>query len=287
MAIIYEKLLARQFPEIEQAWSAKDAMVYALGVGFGHDPLDEGQLAFVYEKSLRVAPTFASVLAGPGLWAREPDTGLDWEQVLHGEQGVDFLAPLPVAGRVKARTRVSGIVDKGPGRGALVYTERTGIDCASGEALFRVRHTTFARADGGFGGPSGPLRPAHPLPERAPDIVCDLPTTPQQALLFRLNGDPNPHNADPRSAAAAGFARPILQGLCTYGIAGHAVLRCCCGYDPARLRSLDVRLSAPVVPGETVRTELWVDGEVVSFRSLAAERGAVVLNNGRASVHAG
>lgn len=284
MAIDHERLLAREFPELEQAWTPRTAMVYALGVGLGHDPLDEGQLAFVYEKALRVLPTFGSVLAGPGLWIREPDTGLDWEHVLHGEQGMEFLAPLPAAGRVRARTRVTGIVDKGTGRGALVYTERTGVDADSGQALFRVTHTSFARNDGGFGGPSGPVRPAHPLPQRAPDLVCDLPTVPQQALLFRLNGDPNPHNADPRAAAEAGFERPILQGLCTYGIAGHAVLRSCCGYDPARLRTLSVRLSAPVVPGETVRTELWVDGAVVSFRSLVPARGVVVLNNGRADL---
>jgi len=284
MAIDFDTLMNRDFPTVEQRWGPRDAMLYALGVGLGADPLDRGQLRFVYEEGLRVLPTMAAILAYPGLWIREPDTGLDWEHALHSEQGVEFLRPLPVEGAVTAKTRVTGIVDKGPGRGALIYTERTGVDMATGEALFRVFHTTFARRDGGFGGPDGPVRAPHPVPERAPDMVCDLPTFPQQALLYRLNGDPNPHNADPDAAAAAGFPRPILHGLCTYGVAGHAVLRTCCGYDPARLAALHVRLSAPVFPGETIRTELWRDGGTVAFRSTALERGAVVLNNGRADL---
>lgn len=284
MTIDYDHLMSREFPVVEQGFGRRDAVLYALGVGLGEDPVDAGQLRYVYERDLRVLPMMASVLAYPGLWIREPDTGLDWEHVVHGEQGVDFLQPLPPQGTVSAQTRVTGIVDKGEGKGALIYTERTGIDRATGEALFRVFHTSFARRDGGFGGPDGPARPAHRLPERPPDQVCDLATLPQQALLFRLNGDPNPHNADPAAARAAGFDRPILQGLCTYGFAGHAILRACCGYDGDRLAALHVRLSAPVYPGETIRTEIWRDGNTVSFRSLALERQAVVLNNGRAEL---
>lgn len=282
MPIDYDTLLARRFPELEHSYGPKDVMLYALGVGLGFDPLDESQLAFVYERGLRVLPTMASILAAPGLWAREPDTGLDWEKVVHAEQALEVLAPLPVQGTVVARTRVTGIVDKGEGRGALIYTERTGVDKASGRTLFKVRHTAFARANGGFGGPERSARAPHVLPQRAPDTACDLPTLPQQALLYRLNGDPNPHNADPRAAAASGFPRPILHGLCTYGIAGHALLRSCCDYDPARLRSFDVRLTAPMYPGETVRTELWRDGDVVSLRAIALERGVKVLDCGRA-----
>lgn len=286
MTISYDKLMNRDFPTVEHRYDQRDVMLYALSVGLGSDPLDERQLRFVYEEGLQVLPTMAAILAYPGLWVREPDTGLDWESALHAEQGVEFLRPLPESAFVKAKTRVTGIVDKGPGRGALIYTERTGFDAATGDALFRVFHTTFARKDGGFGGPDGPTRRPHPIPERTPDMSCDLPTLPQQGLLYRLNGDPNPHNADPKAAAAAGFPRPILHGLCTYAIAGHAVLRTCCGYDPGRLAALHVRLSAPVFPGETIRTEMWSEAHsaVVSFRCLSVERDIVVLNNGCAEI---
>ena len=284
MPIDYDALLARRFPQLQHRYGPRDVILYALGVGVGFDPVDPAQLDFVYEKDLRVLPTMASILAAPGLWAREPDTGLDWEKVVHAEQALEVLAPLPLEATVVARTRVTGIVDKGPGRGALIYTERTGVDESSGRALFKVEHTAFARADGGFGGPERGARPPHTLPQRDPDAICDLPTIPQQALLYRLNGDPNPHNADPRAAAASGFPRPILHGLCTYGIAGHALLRTCCGYDPSRLRSFAVRLTAPMYPGETVRTELWVDGDIVSLRASVLERGVKVLDNGRAQL---
>lgn len=286
MAIDTDKLLAREFPEVEHRYTQRDTMLYALGVGLGTDPMSAEELRFVYERELRALPTMAAVLAGPGFWVREPDTGIDWVRVLHGEQGLVFHRPLPPEGTVRARTRVTGVVDKGAGKGALIYTERQGVDTATGEPLFTVHHTTFARGDGGFGGPTGPAPAPHALPERAPDEHCDLPTLPQAALIYRLSGDYNPLHADPEVAAAAGYPRPILHGLCTLGVAGHALLRTCCGYDPARLRALQVRFSAPVYPGETLRTELWRDGSVVSFRALVRERDAVVLNNGRAEVAA-
>lgn len=286
MAIDYDRLMAREFPVVRHRYDPKDVMLYALGIGLGHDPLDEQQLRFVYEENLAVFPTMASIMAYPGLWSREPDTGLDWEYTLHAEQGMKFLKPIPISGEIEAQTRVTGIVDKGEGRGALVYTERTGIDTATGDALFQVFHTTFARRDGGYGGPSDSARPPAAIPDRAPDITCDLPTIPQQALLYRLNGDPNPHNVDPKAARTSGFERPILHGLCTYGIAGHALLRSCCDYAPDDLSSLNVRLSAPVYPGETIRTKIWWqpgDAKAV-FQSIALERDAIVLNNGEAEL---
>lgn len=284
MAIDYDRLLRREFPVERQTYDSRDVLLYALGIGLGFDPMDERQLPYVTAEELQVFPTMASILAYPGLWIREPDTGLDWEHALHSEQGMEFFKPLPASGEIVAQTRVVGIADKGPGRGALIYTERAGVDAATGQACFKVSHTTFARRDGGYGGQSDPARVPHPVPERAPDDVVDLPTVPQQALLYRLSGDPNPHNAFPRAAAASGFPRPILHGLCTYGIAGHAVLRTCCDYDPKGLRALDVRLAAPVFPGETVRTEIWRSDEnnVLAFRSRAVERDVIVLNNGRA-----
>lgn len=275
-------LLNRRFPEVRHPYAPRDVMLYALSIGIGADPLDSRQLRYVYEQDLHVFPSMAAILAYPGLWAREPDTGLDWERVLHAEQGVEFLKPLPTEGVVIARTRVTGLVDKGAGRGALIYTERIGVDESTREALFHVHHTAFARGDGGFGGPDGPVRSPHRLPERTPDAVCALPTLPQQALLYRLNGDPNPHNADPAAARASGFERPIIHGLCTYGFAAHAIVATCCDYAPDALASMHARLSAPVFPGETIATDIWRDDQVVSFRSRVPERDVVVLDNGRA-----
>lgn len=287
MAIDYDRLLNRPFPRVEQHYTERDTILYALGVGLCMDPLHREQLPFVYElgaEPLRALPTMAAVLAGPGFWVREPDTGVDWVKVLHGEQDMVFHRPLPPAGTVAAQTRVISLVDKGEGRGALIITERQGVDAAGGEPLFTVRQTIFARGDGGFGRSTGPAPAPHPVPERPPDDVCDLPTLPSSALIYRLSGDPNPLHADPDVAAKAGYPRPILHGLCTLGVAGHALLKTCCGYDPARFKSMKVRFTAPVFPGETIRTEMWRDGEVVSFRARVLERDAVVINNGRAEV---
>jgi acyl dehydratase len=187
---------------------------------------------------------------------------------------------------VRGRTRVVEVVDKGTGKGAIVYSERTIDDKATGERIATIVQTTFCRADGGFGGPPREQRPVHPIPERAPDLVCDLPTRPEMALIYRLSGDVNPLHADPEFAKAAGFPRPILHGLATFGVAGHAILKGFAGYDPAKLAAMKCRFSAPVFPGETIRTEMWRDGGVVSFRGRVVERDVVAINNGRAEVKA-
>ena len=144
--------------------------------------------------------------------------------------------------------------------------------------------TTFCRGDGGFGGPPRESPPVHKIPDRAPDIVCDLGTRPEQAMIYRLSADLNPLHIDPDVAKAAGFPKPILHGLGTFGVVGHALLKTVCDYDPTRVKSFGGRFSSPVFPGETIRTEFWVDGNVVSFRALVAERNIVAMNNGRAEV---
>ncbi|HEX7127508.1 MAG TPA: MaoC/PaaZ C-terminal domain-containing protein [Thermodesulfobacteriota bacterium] len=284
MAIDYERLLALRIPDAEHRYTERDTILYALGVGLGHDPVDEAQLAFVYEPGLRVLPTMATILGYPGFWMRDLDTGIDWVRVVHGEQGLVLHRPLPASGTVVGKTRVVDVVDKGPGKGALVYAERKVYEPASGELLATLTQTTVCRGDGGFGGPPRPTRRPHPIPERAPDLACDLPTSPQAALLYRLSGDLNPLHADPAVARRAGFPRPILHGLATYGVAGHALLRTVCGYDTGRLVAMDARFSAPVFPGETIRTEIWRDGARVSFRARVVERDVVVLDNGRAEL---
>lgn len=284
MPIVYEKLLALKIPDVVQTYTEKDAILYALGVGLGHDPLSADELPLVYEKSFKLLPTFAVVLAWPGFWARDLDTGIDWVKLVAGEQGLVLHRPLAPRGTVIGKTRVTEVIDKGPGKGALVYSERSVIDQASGELIATVTGTTFCRADGGFGGPPRDAPPVHPIPQRPPDVTCDLPTRPEAALIYRLSGDPNPLHVDPDVAKAAGFPRPILHGLATFGVAGHAILKACCGYDPAKLKSIAGRYSAPVYPGETIRTEIWRDGTVVSFRARIAERDVIALNNGRAEV---
>ncbi len=284
MPIVYDKLLALKIPDVEASYGPKDCMLYALGVGLGLDPMDEQQLAFVYEKSLKALPTMAVVVGYPGFWAKELDTGIDWVKVVAGEHSLVLHRPLPPSGIVTSRTRVLDIVDKGVGKGAIIYSERTIDDKATGERIATIVQTTFCRGDGGFGGPPRETRPTHPIPERAPDFVCDLPTRPETALIYRLSADPNPLHAEPAVARAAGFPRPILHGLATFGVAGHAILKSLCGYDPARLTAIAGRFSAPVFPGETIRTEMWRDGGVVSFRARVVERDVVALNNGRAEV---
>jgi len=284
MAIVYEKLLALNIPEVVQSYTERDAMLYALSVGFGQDPVDGDELPFVYEKGLKVLPTFAVVLGWPGFWPRDLDSGIDWVKLVAGEQGLVLHRPLQPRGTIVGKTRVTEVIDKGAGKGALVYSERTVTDQATGERIATVTQTTFCRGDGGFGGPPREAPPVHPIPERAPDVVCDLSTRPETALLYRLNGDPNPLHVDPAVAKAAGFPRPILHGLATFGIAVRAILKSFCGYDPGKLTAMAGRYSAPVFPGETIRAELWRDGRVVSFRCRVPERDVVALNNGRAEM---
>ncbi len=286
MPINYEKLLALKIPEVEQTYGPKDTILYALGIGLGHDPLNEDELAFVYDKNLKVLPTFAVVLGWPGFWARDLDTGIDWVKLVAGEQGLVLHRSLPPSGTIIGRTRVTEIIDKGVGKGALVYTERVVFDKGSGEKLATVTQTTFCRGDGGFGGPPREAPTVHPIPERAPDLVVDAPTRPEAALIYRLSGDPNPLHVDPAIAKAAGFPRPILHGLATFGIAGRAILKSLCGYDPSKLTAIAGRYSAPVFPGESIRTEIWRDGSVVSFRARVVERDAIAINNGRAEARA-
>ena len=284
MPIDYEKLLTWKIPEVEQRFTTRDTILYALGVGLGADPCDEDQLKFVYEAKLVALPTMAIVLAYPGAWHAKGDLGITRSHVVHGEQGFRIHRPLPVEGTVAGTTEIADVFDKGKDKGALILTTQDVRDRATGEVICTLTSTTFCRADGGFGGPSGPTKEPHVLPSRAPDVTCDLPTLPQAALIYRLSGDYNPLHADPAYARKAGFKMPILHGRATFSIAGHALLKSCCGYDPSRLVAMEGRFSSPVYPGETIRTEIWIDGKAVSFRSTVPERKVTVLNNGRAEI---
>ncbi|GAA6150327.1 Acyl dehydratase [Pseudooceanicola nitratireducens] len=283
--INYDALMAREFPVIEHQYTAKDSILYALGLGLGvTDPLNPSHLRATYERDPDFAalPAMVNVLGYPGFWAMEPDTGLTWQKILHGEQALTLHAPLPAEGTLVSQLRITGIVDKGEGKGALIYSERDLTDKATGARVATVSSTSFARGDGGFGGPDGPVKPVQPVPEGTPDVTHDFTTPEGAALIYRLSGDLNPLHADPAVAEGAGFKRPILHGLCTLGVASWSITQALADGDFTALTHLELRFTSPVYPGETIRTEMWRDGSDIRFRARVVERDVVVLNNGLA-----
>lgn len=278
MAIDPDHLLSFPIPPITHSYGPAEVALYALSIGMGQDPMDLRQLAYLGAAGdvPKAMPAIVNVLGHPGFWLADPATGVDALKIVHGEQGMTLHRPVPPQGQVTAQTRVTGLIDKGPGRGALLYTEKTLCD-AEGALLATCRGTTFLRGDGGFGGAAGPVQAPHQVPDTAPDHVFDTPTRPEQALLYRWNGDPNPLHLDPVVAARAGFPRPILHGLCSFGCAAHALLSVLCDYDDRRFGAMDGRFTAHVFPGETLRTEIWADG---SFRTRAVERNVIAIGNG-------
>ena len=213
-----------------------------------------------------------------GAGARDRSTigEFDPAMLLHGEQGIELFGPIPPAGTVRTTSTVTGIYDKGSG--ALVVIESTSVDPATGERRWRTTNALFIRGEGGFGGERGPAA-APPTPEGPPDQVVEYATRPDQALLYRLSGDRNPLHSDPAFARRAGFERPILHGLCTYGVTGRALLHALCHSDPGRFLSMHGRFSRPTYPGDTLKVSMWVDGPIAVFRT-ENQRGEVVLDQG-------
>jgi acyl dehydratase len=284
MSLEPQRLLELPFEDIEQTIKARDVILYALGVGAGANPLDERELRFVYEENLHALPTMAAVLCSPGFsWYQNPRNGIDWKRLLHGEQSIEIYSPLPTSGVIVGRTRVTEVIDRGEEKGALMTVERTLTDQASGGRLAKATAVMVLRGNGGFGGPSGPIAAPHVMPVRPPDLSITTATLPQAALIYRLSGDLNPLHVDPKVATAGGFKKPILHGLCTFGVVGRALIAGACDFDPTRLRTMRARFTSPTYPGETIRTDIWADGETVSFRATVVERDVVVLNNGCAT----
>jgi len=277
-------LKAHRFESKRVSYSCKDTILYALSVGVGQDPVDPRQLRFTYENGLMALPTMAAVLAHPGAWVANPAFKVNFLKLLHGEQNLVVHGTLPAEGEVEANYRISGVLDKGEDKGALVYFEKILTDRQTGDKLCTVTSTLFLRADGGCGGfGSAPAAlPAEPV--EPPTFAADLKVPLGAALLYRLNGDLNPIHIDPEAARKAGFERPILHGLCTYGVAGYLLTRAVCGNDPGRLRSLGARFSSPVYPGETIRIEGLPVAGGVHFRALVPSRERVVLSQGFAAI---
>lgn len=260
--------------------SRRDTILYALGVGAGQDG-EEQDLPFVYEQDLKALPTMAVVLATPGFWQKEPQYGIDWKRILHGEQSVTFERALPVEGKIRSELTIESIIDKGVGKGALLTSRRKLFDGDSGTLLATIRQLSFLRGNGGQGGTSTDAAIPRAIPNRAADLVVPSDTRREQALLYRLSGDYNPLHVDRAVAAEAGQLRPILHGLCTYGIAGRIILRALCGDDAARLKRLDGRFTAPVLPGDALSISIWQEAAGrAAFRVDVPGRGVTAINNG-------
>ena len=283
MPLNYDHLMGLKREGDRFKYTDRETMLYALGVGMGADPLDRNELPFVFElPALKTVPSMATVLTRVPLLK---DCGYDYTKVVHGEQHLTLHRPLPPEGELIADSRVTAAYDKGAGKGAVIYTEAVVRSAGDGRPMFTLVSSTFARGDGGFGGPAGPGPQPHAIPERKPDATVTLPTRKDQALLYRLSGDRNPLHADPDLAKRVGFPAPILHGLCTYGTACRAILQSVAAYDHTRIAGFNVRFSSPVYPGESIATDMWIDGKVVSFRCLIPGRNdVVVINNGKCTL---
>ena len=278
MPINYPEVLDMKRSGMEFSWDDQKTMLYALGVGMCSDPMDEKELPFVYEKDLLAVPSMASIVA----WGAGPGRmDINRAMVVDGERNITFHKPLPAKANITAESRVLGVFDKGKDKGAVIMNETTLFEAESGDKLATLVGSTFARGDGGFGGPSEGQPEPHQVPDRKPDLSLDFPTLPNQALLYRLSGDRNPLHSDPAFAKRVGFPRPILHGLCTYGITCRAVLQSYAEYDPAKFKSHAARFSSPVFPGETITVDLWQDGKIISFEARVKDRGVTVIKSGR------
>lgn len=282
MPIDYPAILEARSGGATRRWDSRETLFYALAVGMGSDPLDPRELPFVYEENQRVVPTFAAVLAR-GLGVSVDQMGIDYRRAVHGEQAIVWHRPLAPEGVVAGEGRIVAVYDKGD-KGAIVVGEIAFRDPEDDEPVATVIVTTFARGDGNCGAPTEGAPAPHRMPDRVPDLTLSFPTRRDQALLYRLTGDMNPIHADPVAARGAGFDRPILHGLCTFGIASRAVMEAFTNHDPARLRSLAVRFSAPALPGDELVFDLWRDDGVISFEARVPMRDVFVLRGGKAEI---
>jgi len=277
-----DALMSLRLKPVEHHYTAKDSILYALGLGYGEDPNDSNQLQFVFEKGLKAVPSACMVLAHPGFWVNDPALSIDWIKMLHGEQKFTIIKSLPAEGLVRGEYEVTALEDKGPEKGAVMYVTKHLFDGVTDDLLASVESVYILRGDGGQGQFGTPPVAPEPLPEGNPTHIIEISTLPQSALIYRLSGDLNPIHADPVAAAKAGFPRPILHGLCSMGLATRALIATVADHNPANLSHVTVRFSKPVFPGETLRVEVYEMKESIRFRGIAAERNIVVLDRGSA-----
>ncbi|KUI36675.1 MaoC family dehydratase [Mycobacterium sp. GA-2829] len=280
MPINLDEALGAELPPAEFSWTSSDVQLYHLGLGAGVDPMDKRELRYLVDSTPQVLPTFGNV--AQSFHMTEPPSvkfpGIDIElsKVLHASEAVTVPGPIPASGTATAVTRFTDIWDKG--KAAVIWSETT-VTAPDGTLLWTQKRSIFARGEGGFGGERGPSTSVEP-PERAPDAEIDLPILPQQALLYRLCGDRNPLHSDPDFAAAAGFPRPILHGLCTYGIACKAIVDEFLDGDVARVKSYGARFAGVVFPGETLRANVWKENDTLVATITAPSRDNAVALSG-------
>lgn len=282
MNVTLEKLMAQQAKDVPFSWTDRDSMLYALAIGMSRDPMDEVELAYTYEHrgTPKTVPTQAVTLARHNLIF---SIGMDVESFLHAEQLLTLHRPIPAGGSILADHRVTNVFDKGAAKGLMVETESR-MRLADGTPLFDIYNLYYCRGDGGIGSTGGKQRPGYKMPERAPDMVRSSLTEPNQALVYRLTGDRNVIHGDPKIAREKGFTSPILQGSCTLAIACREVLAGVCSYDNARMKTFGTRFTSLVYPGDRVETDIWVDGDMVSFRCRVPERNVTVLDQGQCRI---
>ena len=280
MPIDLDIALGAELEPVEFSWTSSDVQLYQLALGAGRDPMDAHELRYLTDGSPQVLPTFSSVAASFHMTEPPkvsfPGIEIELSRVLHASEAVTVPAPLPPSGSARATTRITDIWDKG--KAAVIWNETTVTD-AGGAVLWRTKRSIFARGEGGFGGDRGPSS-ADGGPDRAPDFEIDIPVLPQQALLYRLCGDRNPLHSDPGFAAAAGFPRPILHGLCTYGMTCKALVDTVLDADTTRVASYGARFAGVVFPGETLRASVWKDGDrYTGAVTVPARDNAAVLSD--------
>jgi len=277
MPINRDEALRYEFPSAEGGWSRDDAILYHLGVGAGVPQTDPGELEYTYEKNLKVLPSFSTVANVGGFPNLLNVPGLEFNPalLLHGEEEIELHQPLPPESKLKSETRIAEIYDKG--KAALLILEVSTVD-AAGAPLFTNRMSLFLRGEGGFGGPSGP-KAQNAAPDREPDGIVESQTLLQQALLYRLNGDKNPLHCDPDFAKLAGFDKPIIHGLCSYGIACKAVVDSALAGDVSRVARYSARFAGVAFPGETFVTRYWRENDTILLECRVKERDAIIISN--------
>jgi acyl dehydratase len=277
MPIDRDKAMAYEFPEGTGSYSNDEVILYHLGVGAGVPATDPGELEYTYEKDLKVLPSFVTtvLLSGGGSMMSVPGLEFNPMMLLHGEQDIEIHRPLPPEAKMKGRTRIADIYDKG--KAALTILENS-VSTEDGEPLFTTRMALFMRGEGGFGGESGPPA-ANQAPDREPDAVFEAATLPQQALLYRLNGDKNPLHCDPEFASMGGFDVPIIHGLCSYGITCKAVVDGMLDGDPTRVARYQARFKGVAWPGETYQVRCWKEGGKILIEAWSKERNEAIITN--------
>ena len=278
-----EKLRAYAIPDAHDDYDPRDVILYALGTGAGlSDDIDE--TSFLYERELQALPTMALVLGTPGFWPMDPKVGIDWKSLLHGEQRLKLHAPLDTEGVLIGKQKVTDIADKGSGKFAMLRVVKD-LHTAGGTLVAEESAIYIIRGAGGFGGERAfPGEPLPSVPDSDPDFEVVLPTSRAQAATYRLSGDRNPLHIDPEVAQGVGFDRPVLHGLSTMGLVGRAIIHATCGGIAANLREINLRFSAPVYPGDTIRTQIWQDGENVRFCAFCNRHDRKVIEGGVAKV---